>query len=255
MFAKKSYGQHFLKNDSIAARIAGSLQQADRTGHVLEIGPGMGMLTKHLLAHTGYTTYAVEADRDMVAYLEKNYPELSGRLILKDFLDFDPSEVFGNQAFCLIGNFPYNISTQILFRLLDLRDQIPEMVGMFQKEVADRVVSEPGSKVYGITSVLAQAFFKTEYLFTVERGSFNPPPKVLSAVIRLTRKENFELGCDEKLFRQVVKTAFNHRRKMLRNTLKPFFPPEKLMEDPFFEKRPEVLGWEEYVRLVREVTG
>jgi 16S rRNA (adenine1518-N6/adenine1519-N6)-dimethyltransferase len=255
MFAKKSYGQHFLKNDSIAARIAGSLQQADRTGRVLEIGPGMGMLTKHLLAHTGYTTYAVEADRDMVAYLEKNYPDLSDRLILKDFLDFDPVEVFGRQEFCLIGNFPYNISTQILFRLLDLRDQIPEMVGMFQKEVADRVVSEPGSKVYGITSVLAQAFFKTEYLFTVERGSFNPPPKVLSAVIRLTRKDNFQLGCDEKLFRQVVKTAFNQRRKMLRNTLKPFFPPEKLMEDPFFEKRPEVLGWEEYVRLVREVTG
>lgn len=255
MFAKKSYGQHFLKNDSIAARIAGSLQQADRTGRVLEIGPGMGMLTKHLLAHTGYTTYAVEADRDMVAYLEKNYPDLSDRLILKDFLDFDPAEVFGRQEFCLIGNFPYNISTQILFRLLDLRDQIPEMVGMFQKEVADRVVSEPGSKVYGITSVLAQAFFKTEYLFTVERGSFNPPPKVLSAVIRLTRKDNFQLGCDEKLFRQVVKTAFNQRRKMLRNTLKPFFPPEKLMEDPFFEKRPEVLGWEEYVRLVREVTG
>ena len=127
------------------------------------------------------------------------------------------------------------------------------MVGMFQKEVADRVVSKPGSKVYGITSVLLQAFYKTEYLFTVERGSFNPPPKVLSAVIRLTRKDNFELGCDERLFRTVVKTAFNNRRKMLRNTLKPFFPPEILMTDPYFEKRPEVLGWEEYVALVKKI--
>lgn len=253
MNAKKSYGQHFLKHDAIAARIADSLRQAGRTGRVLEVGPGMGMLTKHLLGHPEYEIYAVEADRDMVDFLQKNYPALAGRLILKDFLDFDPATVFGENEFCLIGNFPYNISTQILFKLLDYRRQIPEMVGMFQKEVADRVVSKPGSKVYGITSVLAQAFYQTEYLFTVERGSFNPPPKVLSAVIRLTRKENFELGCDEALFRKIVKTAFNQRRKMLRNTLKPFFPNEKLMGDPFFEKRPEMLGWEEYVRLTKEV--
>ncbi|MBV6439436.1 MAG: 16S rRNA (adenine(1518)-N(6)/adenine(1519)-N(6))-dimethyltransferase RsmA [Haliscomenobacteraceae bacterium CHB4] len=255
MYAKKSYGQHFLKHDAIAARIADSLRQAAHTGRVLEVGPGMGILTKYLLAHPEYKTYAVEADRDMVEYLQKNYPELSERLIFKDFLDFDPATVFGANEFCLIGNFPYNISTQILFKLLDHRQRIPEMVGMFQKEVADRVVSKPGSKVYGITSVLTQAFYQTEYLFTVERGSFNPPPKVLSAVIRLTRKENFELGCDEALFRKIVKMAFNQRRKMLRNTLKPFFPQEKLMEDPFFEKRPEVLGWEEYVRLAQQVTA
>jgi len=254
MFAKKSYGQHFLKHDAIAERIADSLQQAGRTGRVLEVGPGMGILTKHLLAHSDYETWAVEADRDMVDFLQKNYPALAERLIFKDFLDIDLREIFGEKEFCLIGNFPYNISTQILFKMLDYRVQIPEMVGMFQKEVADRVVSSPGSKVYGITSVLMQAFYRTEYLFTVERGSFNPPPKVLSAVIRLTRKENFELDCDEKLFRQIVKTAFNQRRKMLRNTLKPFFPPEKLMADPFFEKRPETLGWEEYVRLTKEVT-
>ncbi len=161
--------------------------------------------------------------------------------------------MFGTEAFCLIGNFPYNISTQILFGMLEHRTLIPEMVGMFQKEVADRIVSPPGSKVYGITSVLLQAFYKTEYLFTVEPGSFNPPPKVRSAVIRLTRKENFQLGCEEKLFRTLVKTAFNQRRKMLRNTLKPFFPEERLMQDPFFEKRPEVLGWEEYVRLAVEI--
>ncbi|MCC7466259.1 MAG: 16S rRNA (adenine(1518)-N(6)/adenine(1519)-N(6))-dimethyltransferase, partial [Saprospiraceae bacterium] len=155
------------------------------------------------------------------------------------------------KPFCLIGNFPYNISTQILFKLLDWRAIVPEMVGMFQKEVADRVVSKPGSKVYGITSVLAQAFYQTEYLFTVERGSFNPPPKVLSAVIRLSRKEHFELDCSEKMFRNMVKTAFNQRRKMLRNTLKPFFPNELLMTDPFFEKRPETLHWEDYVALTQ----
>lgn len=256
MFAKKSYGQHFLKNDSIAARIADSLQRAADTGRVLEVGPGMGMLTRHLLAHQEYVTYAVEADRDMVEYLHKNYPAWpQDRLVFQDFLAFQCETLFGNDPFCLIGNFPYNISTQILFKLLDWRNQAPEMVGMFQKEVADRVVSKPGSKVYGITSVLCQAYYKTEYLFTVERGSFNPPPKVQSAVIRLTRKDGFELGCDEKLFRQIVKMAFNQRRKMLRNTLKPFFPPEILMQEAFFEKRPEQLGWEEYEQLAARSAG
>jgi len=249
MQAKKSYGQHFLKDDHIALRIADSLQRTGESGRVLEVGPGMGMLTKHLLAHTDYETYAVEADRDMVEYLQKNYPALTPRLILKDFLDFDPTTVFGQDPFSLIGNFPYNISTQILFKMLDYRGLIPEMVGMFQKEVADRVVSKEGGKVYGITSVLMQAFYKVEYLFSVAPGSFNPPPKVQSAVIRLTRKDNFELGCDEAVFRRVVKTAFNQRRKMLRNTLKPFIAQEVLMSDPFYEKRPETLGWEEYVRL------
>lgn len=249
MQAKKSYGQHFLKDDHIALRIADSLQRTGESGRVLEVGPGMGMLTKHLLAHTDYETYAVEADRDMVEYLQKNYPALTPRLILKDFLDFDPTTVFGQDSFSLIGNFPYNISTQILFKMLDYRGLIPEMVGMFQKEVADRVVSKEGGKVYGITSVLMQAFYKVEYLFSVAPGSFNPPPKVQSAVIRLTRKDNFELGCDEAVFRRVVKTAFNQRRKMLRNTLKPFIVQEVLMSDPFYEKRPETLGWEEYVRL------
>ena len=211
------------------------------------------MLTKQLLAHPEYSVYAVEADDDMVAYILKHYPEISERLIQGDFLDVDLEKLFDKQPFSLIGNYPYNISTQILFKMLDFRAQIPEMVGMFQKEVADRVVSGPGSKVYGITSVLMQAFYHCEYLFTVERGSFNPPPKVLSAVIRLTRKDNFELGCDEALFRKVVKTAFNQRRKMLRNTMKPFFPQEQLMNDPFFEKRPERLSWEDYVALVKQI--
>ncbi|MCC7505820.1 MAG: 16S rRNA (adenine(1518)-N(6)/adenine(1519)-N(6))-dimethyltransferase RsmA [Saprospiraceae bacterium] len=251
MQAKKSYGQHFLKHDSIAARIADSLLRASETGKVLEVGPGTGMLTRQLLARRDFELWAVEADRDMVAVLQQNFPVLSDRLIFQDFLDYDPRTTFGDAPFCLVGNFPYNISTQILFKMLDYRTQIPEMVGMFQKEVADRVVSPPGSKVYGITSVLMQAFYRTEYLFTVERGSFNPPPKVLSAVIRLTRKDNFTLDCDESLFRKIVKAAFNQRRKMLRNTLKPFFPESNLMEEPFFQKRPEELGWETYVELTR----
>lgn len=254
MQAKKGYGQHFLKHDSIAQRIADSLRQASSVGCVVEVGPGMGMLTKHLLAQIDqYTTYAVEADPDMVTYLQQHYPALHERLIAQDFLEFDAQKALGNRSFCLIGNFPYNISTQILFKLLDERAHIPEMVGMFQKEVADRVVAPPGSKVYGITSVLLQAFFKTEYLFTVERGSFNPPPQVLSAVIRLTRKEDFVLECNEVLFRKVVKAAFNQRRKMLRNTLKPFFPNQDLMHDPFFEKRPETLSWTDYVTLVQQM--
>lgn len=254
MQAKKSYGQHFLKHDSIAERIAGSLRRGAEAGTVVEVGPGMGMLTKHLLASSDYTLYAVEADRDMVAYLNQHYPALKERLVEKDFLEFNVQATLGPDAsFCLIGNFPYNISTQILFKMLDDRQHIPEMVGMFQKEVADRVVAPPGSKVYGITSVLLQAFYKTEYLFTVERGSFNPPPQVLSAVIRLTRKEDFTLACDEQMFRKVVKTAFNQRRKMLRNTLKPFFQDINLLEDPFFEKRPETLGWEDYVALVQRL--
>jgi 16S rRNA (adenine1518-N6/adenine1519-N6)-dimethyltransferase len=251
MQAKKSFGQHFLKNEGIAEKIASSLLLAGQTGRVLEVGPGMGMLTKHLLARPEFETYAVEADRDMVDFLQKYYPDFAQkRLVAQDFLEFDAPSWFEEKPFCLIGNFPYNISTQILFHLLDWREQVPEMVGMFQKEVADRVVSKPGSKVYGITSVLMQAFFHCEYLFTVEPGSFNPPPKVKSAVIRLTRKEGFVLGCDERLFRNVVKTAFNQRRKMLRNTLKPFFAHELLMSDPFFERRPETLGWEEFVELV-----
>jgi 16S rRNA (adenine1518-N6/adenine1519-N6)-dimethyltransferase len=251
MFAKKSYGQHFLKHDHIAARIANSLKYAVQTGRVLEVGPGRGILTRSLLENADFETFAVEADGDMVEYLQQNLPQLGQRLIFKDFLDWQPADTFGTDSFCLIGNFPYNISTQILFKMLDYRSQIPEMVGMFQKEVADRVVSKPGSKVYGITSVLLQACYQTEYLFTVEPGSFNPPPKVKSAVIRLTRKEKYELDCDESRFKNIVKTAFNQRRKMLRNTLKPFFPEEMLMHDPFFERRPETLGWEEYVRLAK----
>lgn len=237
--AKKSYGQHFLKHEAIAARIAGAMQKAGQLGRVLEVGPGGGILTRELLAAGAYEVYAVEADADMVAHLRGRWPEMGERLIHQDFLALDLKSLFGGQEFSLIGNFPYNISTQILFKMLDDRAVIPEMVGMFQKEVADRVVAPPGSKTYGITSVLLQAFYETEYLFAVEPGSFNPPPKVRSAVIRLTRKPEFALQCDEKRWRTIVKTAFNQRRKMLRNTLKPFFPNRDLMSDPQFQNDPK----------------
>ena len=253
--AKKSYGQHFLKDEHVAESVAEGLKRTQETGRVLEVGPGMGMLTKYLLKHDDYETYAVEADRDMVEYLTNHYPDFAEkRLISEDFLNFEPESIFGISQFCLVGNFPYNISTLIIFKMLDWRNQIPEMVGMFQKEVADRIVSKPGSKVYGITSVFAQAFYETEYLITVPPNAFNPPPKVMSSVIRLSRKDGFELSCDESLFRQIIKTVFNQRRKMLRNTLKPFLPSELLMEDPYFEQRPEQLSWEEYEKLTLKVS-
>lgn len=250
--AKKSFGQHFLKNEAIAQRIASSLLQAETVKKALEVGPGTGRLTRFLL-EKNIDLRCVEADRDMVEHLEAHFPELKGRVIFEDFLRFDPRSAFGAEPFCLVGNFPYNISSQILFWALDHRAQVPEMVGMFQKEVAERVVAPPGSKIYGITSALMQAFFKCEMLFSVSRGNFDPPPNVESAVIRLERKEGFELGCDEKLFRQVVKMAFNQRRKMLRGTLKPLFPDQDLLADPFFERRPEQLGWADFVGLAQRI--
>ncbi len=250
MHPKKSYGQHFLKSDHTAARIAAALQRAAETKQVLEVGPGTGILTRQLLAHSEqYTTYAIEADPELADYLRKHLPQLGERLIQGDFLAFDPASVWNDQAFCLIGNFPYNISTQILFRVLEYRRSIPEVVGMFQKEVADRVAAPPGSRIYGITSVLLQAYYRVETLFTLEAGAFQPPPKVRSAVIRLTRKDGFELQCRDETFRQLVKAAFNHRRKMLRNTLKEFFAPEQLGSDTFFEQRPEALSWSDFERL------
>jgi len=253
MRAKKSYGQHFLKEESIAKKIANSLILKDSYEGILEVGPGMGMLTKYLLEYAHHTFKVVEADGDMVVYLHQNYPTLIPNIVAEDFLKVDLSSLFEGQ-YALIGNFPYNISSQILFRLLENRTDIPEMVGMFQKEVAERVVAKPNTKAYGILSVLLQAYFKTEYLFTVKAGSFNPPPKVQSAVIRLTRKKDYEkLGCDDRLFKTIVKTAFGMRRKMLRNTMKPFLPKELLFSDKFFEKRPDSLILEEYVKLTNLV--
>ena len=235
-------------NETISEDIATSLRLTDQYDKVLEIGPGQGMLTKYLLQQP-YELIVVEADRDMVSYLQKNYPKLNGQIISEDFMKVDLSLFFKNKPFGLIGNYPYNISSQILFKMLDNKDQIPEMVGMFQKEVAERVVAPPGNKTYGVVSVLVQAYYDGELLFEVDKNEFNPPPKVQSAVIRLTRKANQDLGCDYSFFRKVVKQAFSQRRKMLRNTMKMFVNTPELQEDPLFQKRPEKLSVQDFVDL------
>lgn len=245
--AKKFLGQHFLNDESIAEKIADTLVQKTYT-NVLEIGPGMGVLTKYLLKKP-ITTYVIEIDRESVDYLQNHYLNLAPRIIEKDFLKYDLSETFKDEPFAIIGNFPYNISTQIVFKTLALRDQIPEFSGMFQKEVAKRICSLSGSKVYGILSVLTQAFYDAEYLFTVPPTVFNPPPKVESGVLRLTRKADYSLACDEALFFKVVKTAFQQRRKTLRNSLKTFNLSDSLREDVIFGKRPEQLSVDAFIEL------
>ncbi|MEN0057025.1 MAG: 16S rRNA (adenine(1518)-N(6)/adenine(1519)-N(6))-dimethyltransferase RsmA, partial [Mucilaginibacter sp.] len=214
--AKKHLGQHFLTDKNIAAKIVDSLKPEGRYNHVLEVGPGMGVLSDFLLQKTEYETSLIDIDEESFQFLQKKYPQLGKRLINADFLEMDFSGVF-DSPFAIIGNFPYNISSQILFKILDNRQQVVEVVGMFQKEVAERCSAKPGSKEYGILSVFLQAYYKVEYLFTVKAGVFNPPPKVLSAVIRLTRNNSEALNCDEKLFWQIVKAGFNQRRKTLRN--------------------------------------
>jgi len=206
------------------------------------------MLTQHLLKKD-YELVVVEADRDMVQHLNQHFPALRGQIISEDFLKLDLSLFFKDEPFAIIGNFPYNISSQILFKMLEYRSQVPELVGMFQKEVAERVVSGPGSKVYGVISVLVQAYYEGSLLFEVDKSQFAPPPKVQSAVIRLTKKANQDLGCDPKLFRRVVKQAFSQRRKMLRNTMKSFIKGDPLLEEPLFTKRPEQLSVEDFVQL------
>jgi 16S rRNA (adenine1518-N6/adenine1519-N6)-dimethyltransferase len=254
--AKKSFGQHFLTSEHISERIADSLVLTDTYNDVLEVGPGQGMLTKYLLDKP-YHLKVVEADKDMVAHLEHHYPQLADDIIFEDFLKVRLEEVMG-QNFAVIGNFPYNISSQIVFKILACRDFVPEMVGMFQKEMAERIVAPPGSKTYGVISVLTQAFYDGKYLFTVNPGSFNPPPKVKSAVIRLTRKENYQdLGCDHKKFKQIVKLTFGQRRKMLRNTLKSMIK-EKGMDienDPIFKERPEQLSVQDFIDLTNKITS
>ena len=248
--AKKHLGQHFLKDEHIAKKIADSLQGTSYTD-VLEIGPGMGVLTKYLLKNKNYTTSVIEIDSESVKFLQTHFLNLSKRIFEKDFLKINLQELYPNKQFAIIGNFPYNISTQIVFKTLENRAYIPEFSGMFQKEVAERIAEKAGSKKYGILSVLTQAFYNVEYLFTVPPSVFNPPPKVDSGVIRLTRKENFTLPVSEKLFYQVVKTAFNQRRKMLRGSLKSFNLSDELKQSEFFTKRPEQLSVEEFIKLTR----
>lgn len=248
MRAKKSFGQHFLINEPLSEQIANALRMESDIKNVLEIGPGKGVLTKYLLQQD-INLRVCEADKDMVSYLEEHYPKLHDNIIFLDFLKLDMSKVFDGESFYMIGNYPYNISSQILFKMIKHRNLIPEMVGMFQKEVSDRVIAPPGSKTYGVVSVLIQAYYRGENVVRVSPGSFSPPPKVNSSVIRLTRKEDFELGCDYSLFRTVVKTAFGQRRKMMRNTLKGLVQSETLLKEEYFRKRPEELGVEEFVDL------
>ena len=252
MKAKKSYGQHFLTNEDLSERIANSLQLTDTYSKVLEVGPGQGMLTKYLIPQA-FELVVVEADRDMVFHLKKHYPALAGQIIQEDFLKVPLDTFFKKESFGLIGNFPYNISSQILFKMLDYKAQIPEMVGMFQKEVADRVIAPPGSKTYGVISVLIQAHYSGELLFDVDKRNFNPPPKVQSAVIRLTRRDDFELGCDPKLFKTIVKSTFSQRRKMLRNTMKAFSKDKTFLGNPFFTQRPEQLSLEDFIEVTKWV--
>lgn len=244
--AKKFLGQHFLKDLSVAQRIAETIT----AGRVLEIGPGMGVLTQYLLKNPNLQTTAIEIDRESVAYLKEWYPEL--HLIEGDFLKLDLNIIYPDGDFCVIGNYPYNISSQIFFKVLDHKDRIPVCSGMIQKEVAERIASKPGKKAYGILSVLLQAYYDIEYLFTVDEHVFNPPPKVKSAVVRLTRNNRQQLDCDEALFKTVVKTAFNQRRKQMRNSLMGIVGKENpLLNDPIFTKRPEQLSVEEFISLTK----
>lgn len=251
--AKKQLGQHFLTDESIAERIAHSLTGQSRC--LLEIGPGMGVLTKYLINDERYCFAAIELDRELVDYLAVHYPDL--RVIEGDFLRLDLESLFSAselaEGISIIGNFPYNISSQILFRVFEHRDMVPEVVGMFQKEVAERVAAGPGSKTYGILSVLLSAFYDIEYLFTVHEHVFNPPPKVKSAVIRLKRNAVDNLGCDERLFVQVVKTAFNQRRKTLRNALKPLNCSLDAIDDNILAKRAEQLSVQDFVSITSTV--
>ena len=252
--AKKALGQHFLVDLNIAQKICNSLSggTAGEPAAVLEVGCGMGVLTRYLLQRQDITTYGAEIDTESVEYLHAHYPEFTPRLMSGDFLKMDLRTLFPGGV-RVIGNFPYNISSQIFFKVLEARDLIPECVGMIQKEVAVRLAEPPGSKEYGILSVLLQAWYDIEYLFTVNETVFNPPPKVKSAVIRLRRNGVERLDCDETLFVRVVKASFNQRRKMIRNSLKAVFGNFGGAEHPFFSKRAEQLSVFDFVELTRWV--
>lgn len=248
---KKFLGQHFLKDLQVAKAIADTVDTCPDLP-ILEVGPGMGVLTQFLIPK-GRPVKVVELDFESVAYLRENFAQLGDNIIEQDFLKMDLADLFG-QPFVLTGNYPYNISSQIFFKMLDYKDLIPCCTGMIQKEVAERIAAGPGSKTYGILSVLIQAWYKVEYLFTVHEHVFNPPPKVKSAVIRMTRNETTDLGCDEKLFKQIVKTTFNQRRKTLRNSISPILEKgNPLSADPIFNKRPEQLSVADFIELTNRV--
>lgn len=243
---KKHLGQHFLKNDAIAAQIADSLT-GEGYDTVVEIGPGTGVLTQFLQKREE-DLFVVEIDTESVEYLHANFDMRFDHIMEADFLQMNLADKFGKQL-AVVGNFPYNISSQIIFKVLDQKELVPEVVGMFQKEVAERIVAGPGSKTYGIISVLTAAFYEGEYLFTVEPEEFNPPPKVRSGVIRLRRKPEGELGCDHSKLKMVVKTAFNQRRKTLRNALKSVNLPEEVTRGELFNKRAEQLSLQDFINI------
>jgi len=247
--AKKALGQHFLTNDAIAQRIADALE-SDGALNVLEVGCGTGALTKHLLQRSDIRLKGIEIDDESIEYLRENFPALMPNLYAADFLKTDLRKIFPEGDFAVIGNFPYNISSQIFFKILDYRESVPQVVGMLQKEVAERLASGPGNKSYGILSVLLQAWYDIDYLFTVGEHEFSPPPKVKSAVIRLKRNTRTELGCDEAKFKQVVKTAFNQRRKTLRNSLKPIGVE---VPEEYAGLRPEQLDVEQFIDLTKKI--
>ena len=249
---KKFLGQHFLKDLSIAKDIADTVDECPGLP-ILEVGPGMGILTQFLM-EKGREVKVVELDFESVAYLRENFPALEGNIIEDDFLKLKLEKLFDGRPFVLTGNYPYNISSQIFFKMLDYKDLIPCCTGMIQKEVAERIAAGPGSKTYGILSILIQAWYKVEYLFTVHEHVFNPPPKVKSAVIRMTRNETKELGCNERLFKLIVKTTFNQRRKTLRNSISSILEKgNPLSNDPVFNKRPEQLSVQEFIELTNRV--
>ncbi|PWL39530.1 16S rRNA (adenine(1518)-N(6)/adenine(1519)-N(6))-dimethyltransferase [Flagellimonas aquimarina] len=260
--AKKHLGQHFLIDEDIAKQIADTLSLKDYT-NVIEIGPGMGVLTKYLLLKD-IDLVAMDLDEESIVYLNHSFRlehpkvfEKNNRLniIEADFLKFNLQQLFGEEQFAITGNFPYNISTQIVFKMLEMRQQVPEFSGMFQKEVAQRICEKPGNKTYGILSVLVQAFYEAEYLFTVPPQVFNPPPKVQSGVLRLTRRENLKLPCDEHLFFKIVKASFNQRRKTIRNSLKTFNLSDNLKEDIIFDQRPEQLSVADFITLTQKIAN
>ena len=252
---KKNLGQHFLTDLGIARRIADTVDACPDIP-VLEIGPGMGVLTQYLVEKPREVK-AVEIDSESVAYLYEKFPKLRENILGQDFLLMDLTQVFEGKQFVLTGNYPYDISSQIFFKMIDYKDLIPCCTGMIQREVAQRMAASPGSKTYGILSVLIQAWYDVEYLFTVDENVFNPPPKVKSAVIRMTRNEVTDIGCDEKLFKRVVKTVFNQRRKMLRVSLRQIFnmgkPAEGFYEQDIMTKRPEQLSITQFVELTNKV--
>lgn len=249
--AKKHLGQHFLTDEAIALAIANTLTGEGYT-QVLEIGPGTGVLTKYLIEKHA-NIVAMDLDRDSIAYLEAHYPQEHLQIFEADVLKENLQDYFGDQQYAITGNFPYNISTQIVFKMLENKQQVPEFTGMFQKEVAQRICAKEGSKTYGILSVLTQAFYDAQYLFTVPPHVFKPPPKVESGVLRLTRKEDFTLPCSEKMLNKVVKTAFQQRRKTLRNSLKSFDISDKLKEDSIFGQRPEQLSVPQFIALTQKL--